>query len=157
MKHIHDILSGYGLTVPEDRRADFDRELGENYATAEAMSGLQTQLATQAAAHQKQLDERDFNDALKAELDKLTFTSLGARKAVEAEVRAKCKLTDGKITGFNDAVEAYRKADPAAFPDPDAENRPYFTAPTASGTTVPTGKPDLGSLSMADYIKARRK
>ena len=187
MKHIHDILSGYGLTVPEDRRADFDRELGENYATAEAMTGLQNQLKTatdglkafegvdvnalngritqltndlaaQAAAHKKQLDERDFNDALKTELDKLTFTSLGARKAVEAEVRAKCsKLTDGKIIGFNDAVEAYRKADPAAFPEPGAENRPYFTAPAAAGAKAPTGKPDLGSLSMADYIKARRK
>ena len=49
-------------------------------------------------AAQKQLDERDFNDALKAELDGLKFTSTAARKAVESDIRAAgLKLKGGKI------------------------------------------------------------
>ena len=70
MKHIHDILSGYGLTVPEDRRADFDRELGENYATAEAMTGLQNQLKT-ATDGLKAFEGVDVN-ALNGRITQLT-------------------------------------------------------------------------------------
>lgn len=33
MKNIFDILSGVGLTVPEDKKADFESAFNENYKT----------------------------------------------------------------------------------------------------------------------------
>ena len=33
MKNIHDILTAYGITLPEDKKADFDKELLANYKT----------------------------------------------------------------------------------------------------------------------------
>lgn len=73
-------------------------------------------------AAQKQLDERDFADALKSELDNLKFTSVAARKAVEAEVRsAGLKLKDGKILGFSDLIKQIKEADASAFVDDASE------------------------------------
>lgn len=69
-------------------------------------------------AAQKQLDERDFNDALKAELDGLQFTSSAARKAVESDIRAAgLKLKNGKILGLSDLIEQIKKDDASAFVD----------------------------------------
>lgn len=69
-------------------------------------------------AAQKQLDERDFNDSLNAELDGLQFTSGAARKAVEAEIRAAgLKLKNGKILGLSDLIEQIKKDDASAFVD----------------------------------------
>lgn len=74
-------------------------------------------------AAQKQLDERDFNDALKAELDGLKFTSAAARKAVETDIRAAgLKLKDGKILGLSDLIEQIKKDDASAFVD-DAQQQ----------------------------------
>ena len=33
MKNIHDILKNFGLEVPEDKKADFDKAWKENYRT----------------------------------------------------------------------------------------------------------------------------
>ena len=112
MKHIHDILSGYGLTVPEDRRADFDRELGENYATAEAMAGLQTQLKT-ATDGLKAFEGVDVN-ALNGRITQLT-KDLAAQAAAQlarykrmytvtasedhSEAMAVCAMVDGRKPG----------------------------------------------------------
>ena len=34
MKNIHTILSEAGVTIPEDKKADFDKAVAENYKTA---------------------------------------------------------------------------------------------------------------------------
>lgn len=34
MKNIHTILSEYGITVPEDKKAEFDKAVAENYKTS---------------------------------------------------------------------------------------------------------------------------
>lgn len=90
-------------------------------------------------AAQKQLDERDFNDALKAELDGLKFTSTAARKAVEADVRAAgLKLRNGKIVGLSDVIEQIKAEDASAFVDEHQENleknKARFTQPGSGGT-----------------------
>ena len=33
MKNIHTILSEAGITIPEDKKADFDKAVAENYKT----------------------------------------------------------------------------------------------------------------------------
>ena len=116
--------------------------------------------AEQAA--RKQLEERDFNDALKTSMDSVQFTSTAARKAVETEVRAAgLKLQDGKILGFADLIEKIRKEDASAFVDTAQQAAQAAAArfDTSAGIgTPPAGTVrDLGKMSMAEYIAARRK
>lgn len=107
-------------------------------------------------AAQKQLEERDFNDTLRAELDSYKFSSAAARKAVEADIRgAGLKVKDGKILGLSDLIEQLKKDDASAFVD---EGNPPARFDTSTGNPAGiTGSPDLSKLSMADYIAARQK
>ena len=69
-------------------------------------------------AAEKQISERDFNDALKGELDAVKFSSNAARKTVEAEIRAAgLKLNNGKILGLSDLIDQMKKEDASAFVD----------------------------------------
>lgn len=107
-------------------------------------------------AAQKQLEERDFSDALKNELDAIKFSSGAARKAVETEIRgAGLKLKDGKILGFADLIDQLKKEDASAFVD---EKNPPARFDDPGKTGNPAGsRTDLGKLSMAEYIAARQK
>ena len=98
---------------------------------------------------QKQLEERDFNDALKAELEGIKFTSGAARKAVEAEIRgAGLKLKNGKILGLSDMIEQLRKDDASAFSDDKTPPPAKFTAPGTPGTPG-------GTLTKKDIMKVK--
>ena len=200
MKNIIDICKDFGIEIPADKHAEFNKAVAENYKTVaehekkvnrlnddlaaekkradtaeEALSSFEgidpanvkTQLEeankkvkeAQEAA-QKQLAERDFNDALSKALDGIQFTSTAARKAIEAEVRATCtKVKDGTIIGFTDVIEAAKKADASAFVDEDQQkleaNKARFAQVGGNGGGN-GGKPDLSKLSMADYIAARK-
>jgi len=99
---------------------------------------------------QKQIAERDFNDALKAELESIQFTSAAARKAVEAEIRgAGLKLKDGKILGLTDLIDQIKKSDASAFVDEHQQQlegqRAKFTAPNG-GTPTPGKKYTMGEI-----------
>lgn len=97
----------------------------------------------------KQLDERDFNDALKTELEGIKFTSTAAKKSVEAEIRAAgLKLKDGKILGLSDLIEQMKKGDASAFVDEHQQNlennKARFTqASTTNGNTGGTTIKDI--------------
>ncbi len=76
--------------------------------------------------------ERDFNDALKAEMDGYKFTSEAAKKSVLAEVKAAgLKLKDGKILGLSDFIDQIKAADASAFVDEESakleSNKARFT------------------------------
>ena len=99
---------------------------------------------------QKQIAERDFNDALKAELESIQFTSAAARKAVEAEIRgAGLKLKDGKILGITDLIDQIKKSDASAFVDERQEQleggKAKFTAPNG-GKPTPGKKYTMGEI-----------
>lgn len=110
---------------------------------------------------QKQLYERDFNDALKKEMENYKFTSEYAKKAIMEDVKAAdLKFKDGKILGLSDLLEQIKKNDASAFVDEDQQkleqNQPRFTqqlSGTGGGNASGT---DLGKLSMAEYIAARK-
>lgn len=71
----------------------------------------------------QKLYERDFADALKAELDSVKFTSEAAKKAVMADIKeAGLKLKDGKILGLNDLIAQMKEKDASAFVDEEQEN-----------------------------------
>ena len=87
---------------------------------------------------QEKLYQRDFDDALKAELDAVKFTSEAAKKAVTGEIReAGLKLVDGKIMGLGDLLGQMKKKDASAFADEQQEQleggKARFTGKLNSG------------------------
>ena len=89
---------------------------------------------------QAQIYERDFNDALKAELESVKFSSDAAKRAIMAEIKdAGLKLKDGKILGLSDLITQMREKDASAFVDEkQAEaqrNAARFTAPAGRQAT----------------------
>lgn len=73
--------------------------------------------------YSEKLYKRDFDDALRAALDGIEFTSEAAKKSVANEIReAGLKLKDGKILGLNDLVESIKAADKTAFVDKAQQN-----------------------------------
>lgn len=82
----------------------------------------------------KQIYDRDYADALKAELDSIKFTSEAAKRDVMAQITAaELKLRDGKILGLSDLLKQIREADASAFVDEQQEQleqgKARFTQP----------------------------
>lgn len=57
MKNIHTILSEYGITIPEDKKAEFDKAVAENYKTTAEHEKKVTRLTDDLAAEKKRADE----------------------------------------------------------------------------------------------------
>lgn len=150
LKAVHD--EGYITTADRDKavqRAEKDRDAWKERAeTAETTlkgfegidpAKIQDELKTwQEKAEnaqkeaQKQIYERDFADALKAELEGYKFTSEAAKRDVMSQIKAAdLKLKDGKILGLSDLIGQIKTADASAFVDEQAEqleaNRARFT------------------------------
>lgn len=53
MQNIHDILGGIGITVPEDKKADFDKAVNENYKTVAEVDKIEAK----RDLYKSQLDE----------------------------------------------------------------------------------------------------
>lgn len=111
----------------------------------------------------QKLYERDFADALKAELDGVKFTSEAAKKAVMADIKeAGLKLKDGKILGLNDLIAQMKEKDASAFVDEEQENAQRnaarfgpVTAPR--GQQTPPGKmtrKEIGEIKDASERQA---
>lgn len=192
MKNMIDICKDFGIEIPADKHAEFNKAVAENYKTIaefeKKVNRLTDDLATEKSradaaedalkgfdgidpanikaqieeankkvkeaqeAAEKQLAERDFNDALSKALDGIEFTSSAARKAIEADVRANCsKLKDGTIIGFSDVIAAAKKADASAFVDESVQqleaNKPKFTAPNSITTGGKLTRDDIMNIS----------
>ena len=83
---------------------------------------------------QAQIYERDFNDALKTELESVKFSSEAAKRAIMAEIKESgLKLKDGKILGLNDLISQMKEKDASAFIDEEQQkaqqNVARFTQP----------------------------
>lgn len=66
----------------------------------------------------EKIAQRDFEDALKAEMENYKFTSEAAKKSVMADIReAGLKLKDGKILGLSDLLDQMKEKDATAFVD----------------------------------------
>lgn len=57
MKNIHTILSEIGMTIPEDKKADFDKAVAENYKTAAEFEKKVNRLTDDLAAEKKRADD----------------------------------------------------------------------------------------------------
>ena len=56
MKNIHTILSEIGVTIPEDKKADFDKSVAENYKTAAEFEKKVNRLTEDLNAEKKRAD-----------------------------------------------------------------------------------------------------
>lgn len=90
---------------------------------------VQTELATwkkKAEDAEKDRDaklyERDFEDALKKELESVKFTSDAAKQySMDYIKKSGLKLKDGKILGLNDLISQMKEKDASAFVDEKQE------------------------------------
>ena len=57
MKNIHTILSEIGITIPEDKKAEFDKAVAENYKTSAEFEKKVDRLKDDLAAEKKRADE----------------------------------------------------------------------------------------------------
>lgn len=160
MINIHEILKKFELEIPEDKKADFDKEVAANYKTVVEFDKKLGKAETERDNYKAQLDtanetlksfegvdldtinrqlddykkkaedaerdyqakiaDRDFNDALKLEMEQYKFSSDAARRAVMSEIKEKgLKLENGKILGFNDLMSTIKERDGSAFIDED--------------------------------------
>lgn len=104
----------------------------------------------------RRLEERDFQDALKTELESVQFTSEAAKKSVMSEImEAGLKVKNGKILGLSDLLEQMKESDPTAFVDEEKEQmengKPRFTQPRKDAP--PGGK----KLTPAELMKLKNE
>ena len=83
--------------------------------------------------YNEKLAARDFDDALRAEIESVKFSSDAAKRAAIADIRGMgLKAVDGKILGLSDVLAQMRQKDPSAFVDEKTaeleQNRAVFTA-----------------------------
>lgn len=57
MKNIHTILSEMGVTIPEDKKAEFDKAVAENYKTSAEHEKKVNRLTDDLAAEKKRADD----------------------------------------------------------------------------------------------------
>lgn len=93
---------------------------------------------------QAQIYERDFADALKAELENVKFSSEAAKRDVTSQIKAaELKMKDGKILGLSDLIEQIKKNDASAFVDEHQQQleagRARFTQPQNPGSSAKFG------------------
>lgn len=81
------------------------------------------------------LKERDYMDAVKAQVSGLAFSSNSAKEHFIAKLaEKKLPVENGKLLGFDDYVTAYKTSDEGAIVDKEAaESRAKFTDPMQGG------------------------
>ena len=192
MKNIHTILSELGITIPEDKKAEFDKAVAENYKTAaefekkvkrltedldtaneradtaettlKGFEGKDFEAITkerdewkrkheeQEAAHKRETEEREFNEILSSAITEAKGKNA---KAITALLDLdKLRGSRNQQADIKAALDSLRTDSSYLFDDNGGQAR--FAQP-GGGNDNPAGKPDLGKLSMADYIAARKK
>lgn len=115
MKNIHTILSEYGVTVPDDKKADFDKAIAANYKTVaeyDKQAGKLTAMTERAETAENTLkgfEGKDF-DAITKDRDewKQKHADLEKKHQEEADAR---EFTDELI----EAIKAAKGKNPKAI------------------------------------------
>lgn len=161
-------------------RAESDRDAWKEKAETaeETLKGFEgidpAQVQAQLAEYKKKAEdaekdrdqklyERDFADALKAELEGTKFSSEGAKRDAVSQIKeAGLKLKDGKILGLTDFLAQMKEKDASAFVDEEQENAlknaAHFGPVTAPrGQQTPPGKmtrKEIGEIKDASERQA---
>nr|DAU81851.1 MAG TPA: minor structural protein [Caudoviricetes sp.] len=96
--------------------------------------------------------EREFEDALKAELDNVKFSSEAAKRSVMIDIKAAgLKLIDGKILGLKDLLDQMKEKDASAFVDESEKNAKNNMATFTSQVN----KNQQGTLTKNDILSIK--
>lgn len=191
MKNIHTILSELGITIPEDKKAELDRAVAENYKTSAEFEKKVNRLTDDLNAEKKRADDavetlkgfegKDFDAITKdrdewkrkhdeaianhkkeqedREFNELLETSIAEAKGKSTKAIMALLDTDKLRTSKNQkadlvsALDALRSESGYLFDDNGGN--PRFAA--TNGTGDHGAKPEMGKLTMAEYIAARKK
>ena len=109
----------------------------------------------QEETFKKELEKRDFSDALDKAIGDYKFSSEYAKKSVVEEIKAAgLKLVDGKIIGLNDMIETIKGKDASAFVDEAKDkleqNKAKFTKQTQQSK-------DGTKISMSELMKMKNE
>ena len=181
MKNITTILSELGITVPEDKTADLNKAVAENYKTVAEYDKLNGKLTTMTerattaentlkgfegkdfdaitrerdewktkhdeliATHQKEAEERDFNEALSAAISEAKGRNA---KAIMANLDLeKLRGSKNRDKDIKTALDSLRTESGYLFEDNGG--RPHFSAPGSNG-----GNPG-GAITKKDIMSEK--
>lgn len=101
--------------------------------------------------------QRDFEDALRTEMENYKFTSEAAKRSVMADIReAGLKLKDGKILGLSDLLGQLKEKDASAFVDEQQEKLENSKAKPFTQSLTP--KPAPGTkVTPAELMKMKNE
>lgn len=104
MKNIHTILSEVGVSIPEDKRSEFDKAVSENYKTAAEFEKKVNRLTDDLAAEKKRAD--DAAETLKGfegkDFDAITKERDEWKKKHDDALEAHRKEQEDRV--FNDSL-----------------------------------------------------
>lgn len=107
-----------------------------------------------AADFQKQLADRDYNDAALAALSDVKFTSKAAKSAFLATLKEKqLKLDNGKLVGFDEILNQAKADDPSAFASD--KPAPKFTDPITGAPLPEVTKEAFTKMSYMEKFKLK--
>lgn len=193
MQNIGEIMKEFGLEIPEEKQAEFNKKVTENYKTVaevekrigriegerdewkskaetaettlKGFEGLDREKIDAELAeykrraeeaertYQQKIEKREFDDALTSALNEVRFTSASARKAVEAEIRAKnLTMSNGRIIGLNDVIDDIKSKDASAFVDEEKEKQEQGKAKFTKPTNPQSGG---NRLTMAEIMRLK--
>lgn len=187
MKNITTILSELGITVPEDKTADLNKAVAENYKTVAEYDKLNGKLTTMTerattaeetlkgfegkdfdaitrerdewktkhdaliAAHQKEAEERDFNEALAAAISEAKGRNA---KAIMANLDLeKLRGSKNRDKDIKTALDSLRTESGYLFEDNGGKAK--FTQPSGNGGNSGGGK-KLSEMSLDERIKLKK-
>lgn len=106
--------------------------------------------------YKKQMEDRDYADAVEKAAAGLKFSSKSARKSFVSDLMTdRLKLKDGKLLGFDDYVESYKKEDESAIVTQAEEEQAQFTEQMGAGSSGATGDPN--KMDYETYKKWRKQ
>lgn len=188
MKNITTILSELGITVPEDKTADLNKAVAENYKTVAEYDKLNGKLTTMTerattaentlkgfdgkdfdaitrerdewktkhddliATHQREAEERDFNEALSA-----AISEAKGRNAKEIMVNLdleKLRGSKNRDKDIKNALDALRTESGYLFEDNGGKAR--FTQPSGNGGTTGGTITKKDIMSEKDPVKRQK-
>ena len=125
-------------------------------ALNQEIADYKTKIKEQEETYKKQMEERDFNDALSKEIESYQFTSEAAKESVINKVKAAgLKCVEGKIMGLNDMITAIKEKDAGAFVD---EKQQELEGKKAKFTTNTVGKQSTDKkISPAELMKLKNE
>ena len=131
---------------------DLKKSAGDNTALTQQIADLQKANADQQKAHEQEIEALKFNNAVEMALTGAKAKNVKAVRAMLDDTKIKLG-EDGKLTGFDEQIEALKKSDGYMF-DVQQQTGQQFTGfqPGAS-TTVPNSTQAGYEARLADARK----